>query len=90
MEQCAAGVPIAGTPTRGIVDEVRDGRALSADDSPASVAELIVRLAGDAKLRADLAHAQLAYAHKHFALGLILDKYLALYHSEPTGMDALA
>ena len=85
MEFSAAGIPIAGTRTRGIIDEVRDERALAAGSAGdggvggGALAEVVGRIADDAGLAVELAASQKAYAREHFALDVILPKYLALY-----------
>ena len=79
MEFCAAGVTIAGTTTRGIVDEVRDPRALAEDRTPESVAKMLQELIENPKLRDAIAQAQYDYAKQHFDLPQILSAYEKLY-----------
>ena len=78
MELCAAGIPLAGTRTRGIVDEVADERALASAPTPAAIAELILRLAKDPALRDELARAQHARLMERYELGRVLEQYLEL------------
>lgn len=79
MEFSAAGIPIAGTTTRGIVDEVLDGRALAAAATPAAIAEVVARLADKPQLAAELAEKQQQHAAKHYTLDVIIPQYLKLY-----------
>jgi glycosyltransferase involved in cell wall biosynthesis len=88
MEICAAGVPIAGTRTRGIIDEVLDERALAHEATAEAVADLVESLSIDKELRAELARTQLEYASAHFTLETIIPQYLALY--EAAGATPLA
>ncbi len=78
MEFSAAGVPIAGTFTRGIVDEVRDNRAL-AQATPEAIATLIETLAKSAPLRNELARAQHERVTTQYSLEHIIPAYVALY-----------
>ena len=78
MELCAAGIPLAGTHTRGVVDEVADERALAREASAEALAELIERLAKDPGLRADLAQAQFARLQERYVLDHILKQYVEL------------
>jgi len=79
MEFSAAGIPIAGTQSRGIIDEVRDERALATRARGGAIAEVIARIADDSTLAAELAAQQHRFAQEHFSLDVILPRYLALY-----------
>lgn len=78
MEMCAAGIPIAGTRTRGVVDEVADSRALASAPTPQALADLIEELAKNSSLRAELAHNQYARLEERYDLRHILPRYLEL------------
>jgi len=80
MEFIAAGIPIAGTRTRGIIDEVRDERALAAGNA-ASLADVIARIEKYPNLAAELAYNQSVYAAEHFAQEVILPQYVTLYEN---------
>jgi glycosyltransferase involved in cell wall biosynthesis len=77
MEQIAAGQAVCGTYSRGIIDVVRDERALC-DASPNQVAVLLGDMCG-AGLRKELAQAQYAYARSHFDADVVLPQYLGLF-----------
>jgi len=78
MEMCASGILLAGTRTRGIIDEVLDERALADEATPAALAALIEKLAKDPALRAELAQQQYAHLQEHYDLSHILPLYLEL------------
>ena len=79
MEFCAAGATIAGTATRGIVDEVRDTRALAEKRTPECVGDMLQNLIEHPTLQREIAHAQYQYAKAHFDLPLIVEAYDRLY-----------
>ena len=79
MELSAAGIPVAGTRTRGIIDEVRDERALAVSCHGGAIAEVVARIADDPALAAELAMEQRAYALQRYTLDVVLPQYLALY-----------
>lgn len=82
MELCAAGIPLAGTHTRGIVDEVADEHALASKPTAAALADLIEKLAKNPTLRSELAQAQQARLRERYDLDRILTQYLELLLGE--------
>lgn len=83
MELVAAGATIAGTRTRGIIDEVVDERALAPSADPEGVAAVIRRLA-DSDLRIELGRKQLEHARSRYSLEVTLDRYMVLYEMDLT------
>lgn len=79
MEFCAAGVMICGTSTRGIIDEVRDPRALALERTAQSVANMLQPLIESKALRDDIAREQYEHAQQTYDLPLILNAYQELY-----------
>ena len=79
MEFVAAGTPIAGTKTRGIVDEVVDERALAEEADPNAIARVIERLYADEALRDEIHAAQLERLRERYDLPVILEKHRELY-----------
>lgn len=79
MELCACGVCIAGTNTRGIIDEVRDPRAIAFERTPQEVALMLEELIANKALRDALALEQYTYAREHYDLPNILAAYENLY-----------
>ena len=79
MEFCAAGVTICGTATRGIIDEVRDPRALALERTTQSVADMLQPLIESKTLRDNIAHEQYKHAQRTYDLPLILNAYQELY-----------
>ena len=78
MEMCASGVLLAGTRTRGIIDEIADERALAEEATAPALANLIKKLAHDPSLRAEIAQKQFALLQEHYELSHILPQYLEL------------
>ncbi|MCL2655672.1 MAG: glycosyltransferase [Coriobacteriia bacterium] len=81
MEMCASGVLLAGTQTRGIIDEVADERALTSEPTVAALAALIEKLAKSPTLRAELTRKQHEHLQKRYTLDRILPQYLELLTS---------
>lgn len=79
MEFVAAGATIAGTRTRGIVDEVRVEAALAQRPTAHEIARVLINLGRQPALRADVHVAQYAKAKELFDMDVILAKYEALY-----------
>jgi glycosyltransferase involved in cell wall biosynthesis len=78
MEFIACGVPVAGTNTRGIIDEVRDPAAIC-QATPQALAALIEHYASDPHPRSALAALQYAHAHAHYTTSVTIAQYLKLY-----------
>jgi len=81
MEFTAAKVPIAGTKTRGIVEEVQDKRALANTATGPALAELIASIADNPSLATDLAQKQHVHATQNYTLDVVIPKYLKLYEN---------
>lgn len=79
MELVAGGATIAGTRTRGIVDEVLDERAIASTADAKGVAEVIRRLHNDASLREEIRATQFEHARERFSLEKTLGEYWRLY-----------
>lgn len=79
MEFIAAGATVAGTRTRGIVDEVRVEAALAQRPTAHEIARVLINLGRQPALRADAHLAQYAKAKELFDMDVILAKYEALY-----------
>jgi len=78
MEMCASGVLLAGTQTRGIIDEVADERALADEPTAKALAYLIERLAKKPSLRAELIQKQYERLQERYELRRVLPQYLKL------------
>ncbi|MCL2882043.1 MAG: glycosyltransferase [Coriobacteriia bacterium] len=78
MEMCASGALLAGTKTRGIIDEVADERALADEATALGLASLIKKLAQDPSLRAEIARKQFDRLQERYELSRILPRYLEL------------
>lgn len=81
MELIAGGVVVAGTPTRGIIEEVSDSRAIAPLSQSGDFGQMLVRLMEDPALRAELHEMQYTHARANYDLPLILDRYRELYRS---------
>ena len=79
MEFVAASVPIVGTRTRGITDEVRNANALC-EPTPEALADLIEHWAtATPQERTTLAATQHSHALAHYDTSVVIPQYLELY-----------
>lgn len=88
MEIIAAGIPVIGTPTRGIEEEVADKSLLAPLEEHGALAALIKSLAKDRSQLKSIAAKQYAHAKETYDLPIIKEQYSRLYHN--AYQDALA
>ncbi|MCL2379893.1 MAG: glycosyltransferase [Coriobacteriia bacterium] len=79
MEFAAAGIPIAGTRTRGITDLACDKRAIAASATGTAIAEVISNIADNPQLAVELAEKQCRHISENCVLDVIIPQYLTLY-----------
>lgn len=79
-EAMAAGVAAVATRVGGLPEIVQDGRTgvLVAPESPSILAEAVIALAEDPSSRARIGQAASAFAHRHFSLEAMLDRFETL------------
>lgn len=90
MEMIASGVPVIGTNTRGIADEVREPHALVSNIGFGELTALIRKLSEEREVLAALSQTQYDYAIAHFDEPIILDAYKKLYTQAQADSDRRA
>jgi glycosyltransferase involved in cell wall biosynthesis len=81
IESAACGLPAIGSRIYGIIDAIEDGRTglLVEPREPAALCAAMLRLAGDAALRGDLAHAARTRALADFPSGALTAAMVDFY-----------
>ena len=80
-EAGAARLPVIATPDNGALEQIAEGETglLTTYDDPAGVAERMLRLAGDAALRARLGGALCARVARDYAVEVVVPQWRALF-----------
>jgi glycosyltransferase involved in cell wall biosynthesis len=83
LEAMSVGLPVIATRAEGSTQLVRDGQTgmLVGIDRPAELAEAMLRLAGDATLRAQYGRNGQDVARREFSLAQMIERYSQLYES---------
>lgn len=81
MELIAGGIVVAGTPTRGIIEEVADSRAIAPLSQSGAFGKMLASLMDSPTLRAELHQIQYNHARSNYDLPLVLEQYRALYRN---------
>jgi glycosyltransferase involved in cell wall biosynthesis len=82
LEAMACGLPVIGSNVGGIPDIIKDGETglLTRQKDPDDIAEKIIKLLSDEKLRDKVVENGLNLVKQNFSWEIISDKFLKIYH----------
>ncbi|MCD6264956.1 MAG: glycosyltransferase [Deltaproteobacteria bacterium] len=82
LEAMACGIPVIGSNVGGIPDIISDGETglLATQKDPDDLAQKIIRLLSDERLRTVLIENGLSLVRNNFSWEVIADKFITIYH----------
>ena len=82
LEAMACGIPVVGSNVGGIPDIIKDGETglLTRQKDPDDIAEKVIKLLSDEKLRDKVVENGLNLVRQNFSWEIISDKFLKIYH----------